>query len=444
MKARYKALVDSFAEDIHSGKLPAGTRLPTHRRLAAEQRISLATATRVYGELEAAGLVSGETGRGTFVRELALPAGQGVDQYAIATDVLDLNFNYPSLPEQAELLRKALRQLSGAGDIEAMLRYQPHGGRYQERSIFTQYLAGQGVHCTPENVLIVNGIQHGLTVTIMGLLKPGDVVAVDMFTYPGFKVLAEQFHIELLPVRGNARGLDPDDLEKQCQTRRIRAVYTMPTLHNPLGIVMDEATRRQLAEVARRYDLLLIEDAAYAWMVDDAPAPLHCAAPERTVYLSGFSKNVATGLRVAMVVVPEGKNAPVERAIRATTWNTPVVMAAIVSNWIQDGTVDRLEAAKKQDARQRQRRARAILEPLVYQSYPCSWFIWLPLGEEVRADRVASALLKEKITVSTAAPFCTSTHIPHALRLALGSVTMGELERAVQSARDIIDYYSAW
>lgn len=64
MKARYKAIVDKFAEMIRSGKILPGSRLPTHRNLSAQEHISLATATRVYSELEAMGLVSGETGRG--------------------------------------------------------------------------------------------------------------------------------------------------------------------------------------------------------------------------------------------------------------------------------------------------------------------------------------------------------------------------------------------
>ena len=108
MKARYKAVVDRYAQAIRSGQLPAGSRLPTHRTLAAGERISLATATRVYRELEEMGLVSGETGRGTFVRDLSLPPGHGVDQQVVAADVVDLNFNYPSLPEQGDALREAL------------------------------------------------------------------------------------------------------------------------------------------------------------------------------------------------------------------------------------------------------------------------------------------------------------------------------------------------
>lgn len=119
--ARYKQFVDVLAAQIRAGRLPPGTRLPTHRQLAAQEGLALVTATRVYAELEAMGLVSGEAGRGTFVRETSLPRGLGIDQHAEAAGVVDLNFNYLSLPGQAELLRVALRQLSASGDLEGLV-----------------------------------------------------------------------------------------------------------------------------------------------------------------------------------------------------------------------------------------------------------------------------------------------------------------------------------
>lgn len=100
-QARYKPVVDRLANDIRSGRLPPGTRLPPHRQLAAREGLALVTATRVYAELEAMGLVSGEQGRGTFVKEAALYAGQGIDLHSAAADMVDLSFNYPSLPGQA-------------------------------------------------------------------------------------------------------------------------------------------------------------------------------------------------------------------------------------------------------------------------------------------------------------------------------------------------------
>ena len=443
MKARYKSIVDDFAAAIKSGTLTPGTRLPTHRVLSAQHHISLVTATRVYAELEGMGLVSGETGRGTFVREIMLPRGQGIDRDAIATDVIDLSFNYPALPEQAELLRTALRQLSVSGDLESLLRYQPHGGKPSERGVFAHYLAGMGVRTDPDNLLVVNGTQHGLTVAVMGLLKPGDVVAVDALTYPGFKVLAEQFHLELVGIPASGEAMDLQALRQLCKKRRVKAIYTMPTLHNPLGWVANDAFRQEMAAIAREHELLVIEDATYVWLVDNPPLPVHHYAPERTLYLAGFSKNVASGLRVGMVVVPENMRHFVERAIRATTWNTPALMTAIVCGWVQDGTVARLEKLKREDARYRQSVVREHLAPLRYQTHPSSYFIWLPLQEEVRADRVVSALLKENISLTTAEPFSTSIHTPHAVRLAIGSVDIETLKTAVIKVRETVEYFNA-
>ena len=437
--ARYKTLVDTLAAEIREGRLAPGTRLPTHRQLAAGQGLALVTATRVYAELAAMGLVSGETGRGTFVREAPLPRGLGIDQQAAAAGMVDLNFNYPSLPGQADLLRSALRQLAASGDLEALLRYQPHGGRQHERACVARHLACRGLTVSADHVAIVGGAQHGLATTVMALLRPGDVVATDALTYPGFKVLAEAHRLELAPIPAAGQGPDLDALEALCKRRRVRAVYAMPTLHNPLGWVMGASRRRQLVAIARRHGLLIIEDAAYAFLAPDPPDPLAALAPETTVYVSGLSKSVATGLRVGFVTAPAAWVSKIERAIRATTWNTPGVMTAIACGWLEDGTVTRLEADKRQDAMTRQKIADVVLTGLRCVRHPGSYFVWLPLAEEVRADKVATALMSHRISVSTAEPFATSAQVPHALRLALGSVELDALRDALEKVKRVIN-----
>ncbi|WP_229403392.1 aminotransferase-like domain-containing protein [Micromonospora okii] len=436
---RYKPLVDSLAADIRSGRLPAGTRLPTHRDLAAREHIAVVTATRVYAELEAAGLVSREQGRGTFVRDLALPAGYGIDQQAVAGDVIDLNFNYPSLPGQADLLRQALRDIAGSGDIDALLRYQPHAGRPQDRAAVAAHLSRRGVPTTAERVLVVNGAQHGLAVTMMATLRPGDVVAVDALTYPGFKVLAHTLHLDLAPVPVTAVGADLDALERLCAARPVRAIYTMPTLHNPLGAVLDEPGRARLVDIAGRYGQLLIEDASYAYLAEPAPPPLAALAPDLTVHVSGLSKSVATGLRIGYLSAPGALVPALERAIRATTWNTPALTAAIACRWLADGTIDRLEAHKRDDATRRQAVARDALYPLRHVSHPASYFIWLPLPEDARADRIAATLADQRISVSTAEPFATTGHLPQAIRLALGSTDPGNLGATVAAVARAVE-----
>lgn len=441
-RARYKQVVDAFAAEIRSGGLRPGTRLPTHRQLAAKHGLALVTATRVYAELAAMGLVSGETGRGTFVRETTLPHGLGIDQHAVADDMVDLSFNYPSLPGQAEMLRAALRQLAASGDLEALLRYQPHGGRVHERATVARHLVSRGLEVSTDCVMIVDGAQHGLATTAMALLKPGDVVAADALTYPGMKVLAELRGLELAPIPAQGEGPDLNALEYLCNRRRVRAVYVQPTVHNPLGWVMSGSRREELVAIARRHGLLLIEDAPYAFLAENPPPPLAALAPETTVYVSGLSKSVATGLRVGFVAAPVEWVPRIERAIRATTWNTPGVMTAIACGWLDDGTVARLESEKRQDAMSRQAIVADVLQGLNRVCHPASYFAWLPLAEEVRADRVASELLAQHVSVSTAEPFATSAHVPHAIRLALGSVDFETLRLALTKVMRIAEKYA--
>jgi DNA-binding transcriptional MocR family regulator len=436
-QARYKQLVDQIADDIRAGRLHPGTSLPTHRKLAAREGIALVTATRVYAELQAMGLVSGEPGRGTFVKE-PLHRGQGVDLHAVSADMVDLSFNYPSLPDQTDLFRTALRQLAATGDLESLLRYQPHGGRPHERATVARHLASRGLSVSGDAVLLVSGALHGLATTDMALLEPGDVVAADALTYPGFKLIAETQRLELAPIPSAGNGPDLDALAGLCRRRRVRAVYTMPTLHNPLGWVMSATRRRELVAIARRHGLIMIEDAAYAFLAERAPPPLAALAPEATVYVSGLSKSVATGLRVGFVCSPHQWVDKIERVIRATTWNTPATMTAIACGWLEDGTVARLEKEKRRDATRRQRLAADILGALNVVSHPSSYFLWLPLAHEVRADSIAMALNRERISVSTAAPFSTSAHVPHAVRLALGSVDLGRLRQALETVARVV------
>lgn len=439
VESRYKSVVDALASEIRTGRLPSGTRLPTHRDLAASEGLAVVTASRVYAELEAMGLVSGERGRGTFVRERSLPAGHGVDQRAAAPGMVDLNFNYPSLPGQADLLRKALRELASSGDVEALLRYQPHGGRPHERLSFACHLADRGIDVPSECVVVVSGAQHGLAVTALALRRPGDVVAVDALTYPGFKVVAATIGVELIALPADGRSPDLDALQRLCATRRVRAVYTMPTLHNPMGWVTGKEQRQKLIEIARRHDLLIIEDGAYAFLVADPPPPIAALAPECTVYVSGLSKSVATGLRVGFVAAPASMVADIERAVRATTWNTPAVMTAIACRWIDDGTVARLEVAKRDDAAARQRLASDVLGDLGPLGHPSSYFTWLPLPTEVRADLLIADCAAQGVSVSSAEPFATTRNPPHAIRLALGSPDLGDLGDALAVVRGTIE-----
>jgi DNA-binding transcriptional MocR family regulator len=147
-------------------------------------------------------------------------------------------------------------------------------------------------------------------------------------------------------------------------------------------------------------------------------------------------------LRIGFVAAPAAWIEKIERAIRATTWNTPALMTTIACTWLDDGTVDRLEAEKRLDAMARQAIAADVLRGLEMVRHPSSYFVWLPLGDDVRADSVVKALRQQHIYVSTADPFATTAQVPHALRLALGSVEPDALRSALKVVRRVIDVHS--
>ena len=256
---------------------------------------------------------------------------------------MDLTFNYPSVPGQDELLREGLRAIAASGDIDALLHSAPQGGRAHERQTAARHLRNRDIRVGGDQVLIVNGAQQGLAVTLMALLKPGDILALDALTYPGLKTLAQAHRLDLEALPQIAGHTDLDALEALCKRRPVRALYSMPTMHNPLGTVMSIADRERLVQLAERYDFLIIEDGAYAFLAEPAPKPLFTLAPQRTLYISGLSKSVASGLRIGFIVAPKAMMPVLEQAIRVSTWSTPSLTVALACHWIDSGEVDNLE-----------------------------------------------------------------------------------------------------
>lgn len=435
----YTALVDRLTADIRAGRLPPGTRLPTHRDLARRHGIALATATRVYAHLARAGLVSGEPGRGTFVRDQGGYGGLDGRRIPAASRVADLSFNQPLADEQPEQLRDALRALAATGDLGSVLTQHAPGGRTADRAAVATYLLDRDIDVPPDNVVLTAGSQHGLDVALRVLARPGAIVAAEELTYPGIKVLAEDRAVELAPFATGTGGPDLDALTALCERRRVAAVYVMPTLQNPLGHTMSRRDRARLVDVARRHDCAIIEDGTYAFLEPQAGPPLYALAPERTLHVASFSKNLATGLRFGFVVTPDRHLPRANQALRASSWGTSSLVSAVVTRWLADGTVARLEKDRRGDARRRQELARRALAPLDYHGAPSSYYGWLRLPDHARADGVAHRLGDRGVLVSTAQAFCVTAHPPNALRLALGTPTLSDLADALQRVREVVD-----
>src|SRR6266851_2558628 len=290
---RYRAIAETLAEDVRNGRLAAGTRLPTHRDLAWKLRVTIGTISRAYAEAKRRGLIVGEVGRGTFVRPPAGAAAIMPGDILGETrdpDLIDLTINRPCAAGEGAAMTAALVRLAAETDLAALLDYQAPAGRQEDRVAGTAFLKACGLATTPEQVVATAGGQHAMFCVIGALARPGDTLAVEALTYPGLRALANLLHLRLTPIALDGEGLIPEALEAACRAAPVRALYTMPTLHNPTTATMPVARRKALAEVARRHDLALLEDDVYGFLLDAPLPPLAHFAPERVFYITSTSK----------------------------------------------------------------------------------------------------------------------------------------------------------
>ena len=195
---------------------------------------------------------------------------------------------------------------------------------------------------------------------IGALTQPGDTLAAEALTYPGLRALARLLQLRVVPIAMDEQGLVPDALEVVCRAGPVRALVTMPTLHNPTTATMPVARRQALAEVARRHGVLLIQDDVYGFLLDQPLPPLAHYAPQHGIYITSTSKRLMPAFRAGYVT------SPLRRSRRLPPQPEPPfirrhVDGGIVARWVADGTAERLAAAKRSETRTRNRRAREIL-----------------------------------------------------------------------------------
>jgi DNA-binding transcriptional MocR family regulator len=356
---RYLAIVDALAEDVASEALSSGSRLPTHRELAERLGVTVGTVSRAYGEAARRGLVSGEIGRGTFVRSGA----RAEEDPQEGAGTIDLAENHPPEPAtrpQRAALAASLAALPGRADFGRLLTYPAAGGNPEDREAGAEWIGRAGVKAAADRVLVCTGSQHGLTVVLATLLQPGDLLLTEALTYAGLKSVAGLLHLKVAGLPVDAHGLRPDALEAACRSGAARALYVIPTLHNPTTAVMPLERRREIVEIAERHGLAVVEDDVHGLLPEKRPVPLAALVPDRSYYLTSTSKTLAPGLRIAYVLAPPAMVPRLTDSLRATTWAVAPLTAAIASSWIESGTADAI-LAETPPGRRLRRAARGVL-----------------------------------------------------------------------------------
>lgn len=430
----YVTLAGAIASDVQAGRLRAGDRLPPHRDLADALGVTVTTVTRGYAEAERRGLVRGEVGRGTFVRPPAFAPPE-----TAGAGLIDLGTNALLPQAHAGELTAALASLVSRTDPERLFNYQPHAGRPEHRAAAAAFLRQANVPADGSDTILTSGAQHAMAVALATLTAPGNTVLCESVTYTGMRSLAHHLHVGLQAVSMDDEGLLPDALEDAAMESGGRVLYLMPSIQNPTGRVMSRKRRQEIARVATRLNLLLVEDDAYGFLVE-GQQPIVAMAPDRTFYLTSLSKSLVPGLRLGMLRTPPGWIDRVTGAVFATTVTVTPLAAAAACEWMQNGMVSRVTAWKRLEIKARQELARGVLGDLVSGAIE-SQHVWLQLPPRWAAEDFAREARQRGVIVTPGREFAVARHqSPNAVRICLGPpAERASLKKALVTLAEILD-----
>lgn len=387
----YLAIVEAIRDAIQTGRLLPGDTLPTHRLLADLLGVNVSTITRAYAEAARRRLVGGEVGRGTFVLGAASEAAIFALQHRPEGGVIDLSLNIPPLPAQDPDLARTLDALS-PGEASRLLHYPGPQERLLHRRAALAWLKRRGVIAHPEGLVVCAGAQHAMD-TALSLFPEREDVACEDLVYPGLKAAARRWQRRLHSMELDGQGLRPEAFAAACRAG-IRLAVISPTLHNPTTATLDLARRKRIVEIARRWDVLLIEEDVYGMLPEEAPVPLVALAPERVLYLTGLSKTVAPGLRLGYLALPPCLRDRLRDLEAHTTWYVSTLSMALATRWMNDGTAWRRLLAQRRELAARHRLCEKHLAGLTWRGHPHCPHVWLlrpPGGSEAFAERALAA-----------------------------------------------------
>ena len=477
----YQQIQERISQLIQEGVLPPQARLPATRQLAVDLGVNRITVSNAYAELEAAGLVYAQTGRGTFVNAtpqvrhpstlqrpafgerplwqqalavrpspftdgqwhslLELAAGSGIISFAGGVPDLD---TFP-----VDDFRKAMQTVFKR-DGKAAMDYGSIQGYPPLRDAIARFLGEQGVAANPDEIFIASGSQQALSLVAMALLRPGDTVVVESPTYANAIQLFRWQEVHLLSVPVDEQGMQVDLLDHLLQTHRPRLIYTIPTFHNPTGATMSGHRRRLLLALAERYGLPIVEDDYIGDLRYDGPREpslkaLDCGG--NVVHISTFSKTLMPGPRVGFVLA----HGPLLERLIALKHQTDLGTSGLIQRaleaYIGDG---RWRAHTRRVSHVYRRRRDAMVAAMTHHFPPeARWnapkggfFVWVRLPAWVSSTDLYLEAIERKVAFAPGPLFFPGRPAYPAFRLSFSQqsveiITEG-IERLGQALREIL------
>jgi DNA-binding transcriptional MocR family regulator len=380
-KPLYLAIADAITQDVEGGTLTKGDRLPPQRDLAWKLGVTLGTVTRAYKEAEQRGLLTGEVGRGSYIRQghvvTTLPPLPTELQ-----DIIDLTHAVPPPVVTTQEFDAALHSVMRDPRKLDLLDYAPPDGFALHKTMAVQWLKHSGIDANEREIFITAGAHLGLITVLEALTEPGEKIMAENVNYALLRNTFKNAHLEPVPLEMDAEGLTPEAFDQAARTGASRILYLVPTLQNPTTSTMSHQRREELVAVARNHNITIIEDDIFRLL--DArvqPPTFYTLAPERTYHITSLSKTLAPGLRIGFVVAPDGQDRMLRSHIRIMAARTVGITGEIARYWIESDLASGILTRTRNELASRRAVFLDVFKDQKLRCEPGAPFAWLQLPE---------------------------------------------------------------
>ena len=459
---RYQQIYRQLREQILAGHYPAGTRLPPTRKLAQQLGVARITVSQAYAQLQLEGYLVTRPGAGTYVSPLLAatpapdqpvqPALSGWGQRVVAhtheperpagpppsAGLIDFGFgrSFPHIFPY-DVWRHLLARYLSTDDV-MLSRYGSVAGFMPLRAAVAEYLARlRGVHCTAEQVIIVNGAQQALDILARLLLDPGDRVLVETPGYTDAYALFAVHGALLQPYPVDEHGFPVETIPAGATARLL---FVTPANQFPRGGTLPLARRLALLRWAEAANALIIED-DYDGELRYEGRPVGALQgldkTGRVIYLGTFSKVLFPALRLGYVVLPPALVAPFIRAKQVIDRGAPTLTQAAVADFITEGHFERhLRHLRHAYGQRRQQLVCALQERLPagarFSPEPAGLHIMLYLPPGRDEAEVIRRAVEAGVRVYPGAAYHLEQPAPPAILLGFSGLSETEIEEGLR------------
>lgn len=418
----YRSLIQLLEEDILSGKLQRNTRLPSQRELADFLDINFTTVGQAYKYGVEKGLLYTNIGSGTYISQNAFQSIT-ISNNDVGTNIIDLGL-VSSFEECNDLVIPYIQKVSQQTSIYSLLNYQDPMGSLSQRTVASEWLNTQGVVCSPDLVALTSGVQNGMAITLTSIFSQGDRIAVDRYTYANFIELAKLLGIEIVLIDYDDEGMLAEQLEIECVKKKIHGAFLMPSCNNPVGFQMSEVRKKELAEVFKKHDILIIEDDIHAFLttpfLSKAARPFQALLPDQTIYLAGMTKYICSGLRIAYLVYPEKLRNKIQKSIFNINVKSSGFDAEVITQILHSPTAEEILNKKYQLTKQANQLFLELF-PEISGGHPAPFYRCIPVSTQFSQQEIEHYFLEEGVRVYHSNRFTIQKQEDPFIRVALSS-----------------------